>query len=508
MACNLPAQPGQPAPDRQTLEAQLFATRQPTQAAATQVAQATLLAEAPPEQPQAGLRTATPLPAGAPSPLETLPAAGGVVGYIIQPGDTLAGLAGRFETAAESIRFPEGYTPDGLLPNGMQAQIPVTIQETLPGGALLPDGEVIYGPSARDFDIAAEIQRAGGYLSTYSETVGKNEKQEVLSGTEIVRRVALETSINPRMLLAVLDYHAGWFSGQPRGRLDYPIGFMNGDYSGLHGELTLTARYLTAGYYGWRAGTLTGLNFADGSSGRLDPRLNAGSIAIQRLFAQMYARAGWDTALYGEKSFPLFYNTLFGDPWVRTAQAGDQFPVGLTQPQWELPFLPGEAWSFTGGPHIAWGVGSPMGALDFAPIGNQRGCYISDRWATAAAAGTVVRSERGMLALDLDGDGSEQTGWVLFYLHLSDAGRVPGGTVVGKDAPLGHPSCEGGTATGAHVHITRKYNGEWIGIDQPFAFVLSGWQVLAGEFSYQGKLVKDDQVVVAGRGTADAKIIR
>ena len=133
LACNLPVQPGQPSPARQTLEAELFATRQPTEAAATQAAQT-----AEPAQP--GLQTATPLPAGAPPPLlEALPAVGGTISYLIQPGDTLAGLAGRFAVPPESIRFPEGYTPDGLLPNGMQAQIPVTITDILPGGALLPE---------------------------------------------------------------------------------------------------------------------------------------------------------------------------------------------------------------------------------------------------------------------------------------------------------------------------------------------------------------------------------
>lgn len=502
LACNLPVQPGKPSPARQTLEAELFATRQPTEAAATQAAQT-----AEPAQP--GLQTATPLPAGAPPPqLEALPAVGGTIGYLIQPGDTLAGLAGRFEVPPESISFPEGYTPDGLLPNGMQAQILVTITDILPGGALLPDSEVIYGSAAKNFDIAAEIQRAGGYLSTYSETVGKNEQQEVLSGAEIIRRVALDTSINPRLLLALVDYHSGWFSGQPRGDLNYPIGFMNSDYTGLDGELDLATRFLSVGYYGWRAGTLTGLDFADGSSGRLDPRLNAGSIAVQRLFAQLYAQAGWADALYGGKSFPEFYNTLFGDPWARAAQVGEQFPSGLTQPQWTLPFSPGEAWAFTGGPHLAWGVGSPPAALDFAPIGNQRGCYISDRWATAAAPGMVTRSERGMVILDLDGDGSEQTGWVLFYLHLATAGRAQAGTEAAQDAPLGHPSCEGGVSTGAHLHLARKYNGEWLGIDQPFAFVLDGWQVIPGLNAYQGKLVKDDQVVTAGRGTAESRIVR
>jgi hypothetical protein len=27
---------------------------------------------------------------------------------------------------------------------------------------------------------------------------------------------------------------------------------------------------------------------------------------------------------------------------------------------------------------------------------------------------------------------------------------------------IGHPSCEGGAANATHVHIARRYNGEWI----------------------------------------------
>ena len=49
------------------------------------------------------------------------------------------------------------------------------------------------------------------------------------------------------------------------------------------------------------------------------------------------------------------------------------------------------------------------------------------------------------------------------------------GTWVENNTPLGHPSCEGGQATGTHVHIARKYNGEWLAADGPLPMVLSGW---------------------------------
>jgi hypothetical protein len=49
------------------------------------------------------------------------------------------------------------------------------------------------------------------------------------------------------------------------------------------------------------------------------------------------------------------------------------------------------------------------------------------------------------------------------------------GTLVEQGDALGHPSCEGGRSTGKHVHLARKYNGEWIAADGPIPFVLSGW---------------------------------
>jgi LasA protease len=157
----------------------------------------------------------------------------------------------------------------------------------------------------------------------------------------------------------------------------------------------------------------------------------------------------------------------------------------------------GEHWALTGGPHAAWNTGTPLGAVDFAPITGERGCGVSRAWAPASAAGVVVRSENGVLTLDLDGDGKEETGWVLMYLHLADADRAASGTHVQAGDRLGHPSCEGGEATGMHVHLARKYNGEWIPVDGTVPYVLSGWTVHAGKLAYQGNLTRGDQVVTA-----------
>ena len=139
----------------------------------------------------------------------------------------------------------------------------------------------------------------------------------------------------------------------------------------------------------------------------------------------------------------------------------------------------------------------------------ESGCVPSEAWALAPAAGIVVRSTTGIVVLDLDGDGHEQTGWDLFFLHIRTDGRATVGQRLNKDDPVGHPSCEGGDATGTHVHIARKYNGEWIAADGPLPFVLGGWTVHAGAAAYKGTMTQDGKTITADtNGSAETQITR
>lgn len=70
-------------------------------------------------------------------------------------------------------------------------------------------------------------------------------------------------------------------------------------------------------------------------------------------------------------------------------------------------------------------------------------------------------------------------------------------TVLRLGDRIGHPSCEGGVATGAHVHLARKFNGEWLGADWLLPFELGGWQVYAGERNYTGGMINGEKEVVA-----------
>lgn len=422
--------------------------------------------------------------------------------YHSQIGDTLSAVAKRFAVDREQISSSQPLPAEGWLEPGLELSIPNLIDEFSYSEPLLPNSRIVFSPDSVGFNLEAYITSAGGYLSTYNEEVYGGQ----MSGVEIIDKVAGENSIDPRLLLALLEFRSGWVFGEPeQGEMaDYPIGFYVPDYQGLYYEMVLTATHLGVGYYGWRSGEVTSARFPDGSRVLMSPGLNPGTAALQVLMAKISARSEWERALYDPGSFLTLYQDMFGDPWREAAPVLD---INLSQPPIELPFAPGERWSFTGGPHRSWNSGSPKGALDFSPVTGEAACKPSSAWVTASAAGVVTRSGSNVVAIDLDGDGYEQTGWALVYLHVAEEDIIPPGTWVEVDQAIGHPSCERGNSTGTNVHIARKYNGEWLPADGPLSFVLSGWEVQAGEKSYQGQLVKGQRSVSANPGGPSSSLI-
>ena len=200
---------------------------------------------------------------------------------------------------------------------------------------------------------------------------------------------------------------------------------------------------------------------------------------------------------------------MFGDPWPQAEQFEPLFPPGLTQPELSLPFQPGQVWAYTGGPHSAWERKGALAAIDFAPGSTEKGCVRSDKWVVAPAPGLVVRTDTGVVILDLDGDGYEQTGWVLLFMHISDESKVKVGTYLQKDEKIGHPSCTGGVSTGTHVHIARKYNGEWILAGGALPFTMDGWVVGQGPLPYKGTMARNGVLINANTGGSfETRIIR
>jgi murein DD-endopeptidase MepM/ murein hydrolase activator NlpD len=236
---------------------------------------------------------------------------------------------------------------------------------------------------------------------------------------------------------------------------------------------------------------------ADGEVVPVASTINAGTAGVQHLFSLLAGRQGWEQAVTGQGLYATFLAS-FGSPFAYAVES--LIPPDLVQPEMQLPFKNGPAWYFTGGPHGGWAGGSAWAALDFAPPGQALGCVQSEAWVTAVADGLVVRTGDGAVVQDLDGDGLEQTGWTVLYMHIESRERVAEGTYLKAGERVGHPSCEGGVSTGTHLHLARRYNGEWIPADQDLPFVLGGWVSTGLGYEYDGTLKRGGKTVEAMEG--------
>lgn len=431
-----------------------------------------------------------------PTPLPTRPiySPGQLVDYSVQTGDTLPALASHFNTTIDEIREANPILPEKVttLPPGLPLKIPIYYQP-LWGSPyqIIPDWLFVYGPAESDFDVVAYVNSQPGWLKNYESFAGTEQRV----GGELIQYVADNFSISPRLLLAVVEYQAGAISEvTPPENLDtYILGYEEKNHKGFYRQLVWAANTLNNGYYGWRSGLLTSFDRLDGSLIQPDPWQNAATIALQYYFACTIPVDHYDEAIHSLGLYAT-YSELFGDPW---ADEEIHIEGSLQQPPLRLPFTPGTTWALTGGPHTGWGEGEPFAALDFAPPNVAGGCSPTTEWATALSDGTIVRTGTGVAVLDLDDDNNEHTGWNIFYLHLKTDSIPPVGTILNAGDPIGLPSCEGGESTGTHIHIVRKYNGEWILAYGPLAFNLEGWIAQRGDEAYKGKLVRFERTIEA-----------
>ena len=407
--------------------------------------------------------------------------------YVVRAGDNLSSIAQRFGSTVQALVEANGLADPNALQVGQSLRIPSTEVTTGPSLQLLPDSEFVYGPAYVDFDIGAFAAQQGGYLDQYVERVsGEN-----LSGPEIVALVAHHYSVGPRLLLAIMELRGGWVTNpNPTGdALSYPMGHRGSGWELLSQQLAWAADELNRGYYNWRGRGVQPITWSDGSAVWYAPSLNAATAGLQYFFSLYTQQTKWlELVGDGPGSFTASYQKLFGDPARYAIEP--LIRADVVQPTLALPWAQGEMWYYTGGPHGGWNEGSAWAALDFVPDEGFLGCQPAASWARAAAPGLVVYSRDGEVVVDLDGDGHEQTGWVLFYLHVASQGRVPVGTWVDQGDPIGHPSCEGGMSEATHLHVARKYNGEWIAVDGPLPLVLSGWQFSSGGTPYEGSATR------------------
>jgi len=422
---------------------------------------------------------------------------GELVDYTAMDGDTLPALAARFNTSEEEIRKANPILPARVttLPQGLPMQIPIYYRSGWGSSyKILADGQFVFGPWDKGFTARSYTDRQPGFFKYFNVWADNRN----LRGGELVDYIAEVYSISPRLLLAFLQYMTGALT-DPTYRKDFNaanvLRFPGDRYKTLSSQLNQLAEFLNDHYYSYKAGNFTEYELQDGSLIRIDPWLNACSAVIQAFFAEYYTPEEYYHAI-GPEGFVKTYKEMFGDfPAVEEFPA--HLPGSLEQIPLRLPFKDGEAWTYTGGPHTAWGSLHPYAAIDFAPPANQHGCFISYAEVIAPHSGTIVRTGTGMAMLDMDDDGDEHTGWVMLLLHLKTESILPVGTHVETGDFLGHPSCDGGTSSGTHVHLARKYNGEWIEAGGIIPLNMDDWITEAGAVKYEGRMRRFSSYVIA-----------
>ncbi|HET9587491.1 MAG TPA: LysM peptidoglycan-binding domain-containing protein, partial [Anaerolineales bacterium] len=261
--------------------------------------------------------------------------------YTVQAGDTLGSIAGAYGISLQALMEANGLNESSILAIGTVLTIPPIEADPNPGSAfkIIPDSELVYGPASVGFDLQAFVQSHGGYLANYSQDVDG----DYLSGVEIITRVAQSYSVNPRLLVALLEYRSGWLTNPTPQNVDYPLGFADAYHAGLYRQLTWTANNLNRGYYTWRVNALSTLPLTDGTYVPLDPTINAGTAGVQYFLSVLNNRPFWDYDV-SELGFFQTYNNLFGYPFDYGIDS--LISPNLTQPPMQLPFENGAIWSY------------------------------------------------------------------------------------------------------------------------------------------------------------------
>ncbi len=438
--------------------------------------------------------------------------------HIVQVGESLSMIAIQYGISTDSLIALNQLANPDRIEVGQVIKLPSEPTNQIPLLNLMPDELIYRSPTSQTFDLNGFVNQTTGYLRQATDTVTTNLPNgagfdETLTSADVIQRIVTEYSVDPRVLLAMLEYRARWISS-PTVSIDaiaFPIvsPLQGGNFNrmGLYRQLSYVANELNRGYYSFKTRGLRQLEFSDGERVAIPAQMNAGTVAILYFLSLNQTYSSWQAEI-SQQRFVNTYLALFGDPFILiNTSTQTQF----VQPELQLPFAQGEVWLYTGGPHGGWGAGSSWASVDFAPPDNlpigSAYCYTSQYAVRAVASGILARSADGAVVLDLDGDADETTGWTILYLHLTNTTSV--GTTVQMGDVVGYASCAGGFSTATHLHIGRRYNGEWMPADclQCIAgfgvstFTMSGWTVqgLVGQ-EYQGYISRGSTQQVAEQG--------
>ncbi len=352
------------------------------------------------------------------------------------------------------IRSPEG--------------ISVEIQSSPP---TLADGQFVWGPNVGNFDIRGFLEKRGSLLAPYAADI------------ESWARYA---TINPRVLLAVLELNYGYIT-----RFDTSL-----DPAVVRQTIEEASADLSLAFYqhlynvGSRqergvqlfAQAVPEFEFEDGVKADLIWTPTSGTYAVAALAAKGHLQGAGASiqALGGSEDFDTVFGYFFPD--TDPLDASNDLEPDSPPPDdfFQFPFPLDATWTFSGAHSWSGGSSYPdRSSMDFStPWSNYPNSPYKNTVA-AAPGDAVVRvpaSGRAPCWVEIDHGG----GWTTHYYHLVN---------IGASGPIGPKSqnqliggigvelCNGGFATGPHVHFALFYNGAPYDLE---GLKLSGWTVHEG----------------------------
>ncbi len=359
---------------------------------------------------------------------------------------------------------------------------------------LLSDGQFVWGPNVRDFSVVEFLQ---------------NRTSPLLPYAEVIETWAAYASVNPKILLAVLEIRHGWITYLP----------MDIDPQYVRDEIQKTTLDLAVAFYEhlytWGARKSSdssvqpkspALSFPDGSSVQLNDQLSSGTYAIASILAGGTSPELWAKSLSTKSNdgFPATFSDLFPDTNALDTSNNIQ-PTQLPPDDFfQLPFPLGGKWTFNG-PHSwcggdhCYGELPDRSSIDFSTVW-AKGSDLPDHYTVASKEGLgyVYKPNPRYSPLpcwiEIDHQISPTEVWTTSYYHLRKLGDPGDAGWISRNESLGiigEEICNGGFANGAHVHFTLRYNGSLFDLD---GVKLSGWNVHSGVKPYTSGYIERDGV--------------
>ncbi|KZN41441.1 peptidase M23 [Pseudoalteromonas luteoviolacea] len=276
---------------------------------------------------------------------------------------------------------------------------------------------------------------------------------------EVLLHWAGHTSINPKLLLALMEQASQLLSSPTKQALNKPFAEWS-DKVGFASQLEDVALKLSQRFYAFELYT----------SEHKSEKSNPSTAALTSLLGSTSALA----------SLAKQYKTTFSQDLFAPKKV--QFEAANVEPQvnfsMNLPWPSGYAW-YSGGAHSNTGSGYPYSSLDF---NNGSGGWGSNTpWVQAAHGGTVTRYSACNIRV------THSSGYATQYYHMDNL-QYGSGDYISAGAWLGRYAnnrsmalCQGGQSSGPHVHFSLLYNGRFISLHNTY---ISGYRIDVGNSNY------------------------